>query len=604
MSGNGGRRQVRQRTSKDAAYAKRLQDAGGGGPSSVSSSSNRRGADTTSTGGSNNNNEPTASGSASSSAGRKRQRSVADNGAPSPTSSGAAGSVASDTTKRSRQRGPKPGWACTRCTLHNASRKRKCEACGTAKSTVTAGTGAEAEAAAALAPVPSVSSAYGSGDGGGKKRARASNDEDNADGDGKPIVDATTTATAGATAAATAAAADRMEPTPSSSKKSRGKSHSSSSNSVSEWLRKMKQKKKQGGKSSSKGGSKSGKGSSNRSKSRSGHGRSTGNSGSSNSSRSRSKSPVPPPTATAAVASASSDITESRHSDDEGLNRQDVKLLQVRVFDRCGGHDQGMGGSGSAQKRKELSDSGPLEAKVAVGRPKSCATREEMQEKDTAKELPPADPFENEGVAPADATADAGGIASKNDNTQGAARLASPSSDRAPELEGGENDNMATELEEGKDDASGSGALLEPAPIGGDGGDGEAPRAFDFQVAEGDVATEKTRPSPAIGAPRCKGEQVDSDLASLSTGSGALGNETSGGSVGITEHTSPKDGEESNVGVVPKDSADEPDPTNGMLNTKYGGASSAANASHLHPGVNDDIPLETTSAARQFAWVE
>ena len=534
MSGNGGRRQVRQRTSKDAAYAKRLQDAGGGGGGG--------GADTTSAGGSNNNNEPTAAGLVSTTAGRKRQRPAPDNRAPSPTSTAAAatGSAASDSTKRPKRRGPAPEWACTACTLHNASRKRKCQACGAAKPTVTAATEGEAEAeaeaetstAAALAPAIAVSSECASGDGGGKKRTRESNDEDDADADAP---------------AAAATAADRTESTPSG----RSRSSSMSSKSVSEWLRKMKQKKHQGGKGS-RGGSKGDKRSSSRSKSGSGRGRGTGNGNSS--SRSRSKSPIPPPTATAATATAAvaataavSNITENRHSDDKGHNRQDVKLVRVRVFDTCGGHGQGISGSGSSQQRRELSDSGPLEAKVAVSRPKLCATGEDIQEKDAAKELlvPPAEPFENVEVAPTDTTADVG----KNDSAQAVANFTS-SSDRAPELEEGENDNMAAEHEERKDDVSGSSALLEPVPIGGDGGNDEVPRASDSRFLEGDLAAKETRPSLAID-------------------------------------------EESNVGVVPKDDADEPDPTNGMLNTKRDGASSTANASHLHPGVNVDAPLET-----------
>ena len=159
MSGNGGRRrQVRQRTSKDAAYAKRLQDVGGAAGASTNSSRH--------------DGEPSAAVGAAAAAaavstpsgggGRKRPRSAADSEA-SASPPIAAAADADGTSRRARRRGPgpgvsrmprarpTPGWSCAACTLHNPSRKRKCEVCGAAKPAVVSSDGASGGASAAPA---------------------------------------------------------------------------------------------------------------------------------------------------------------------------------------------------------------------------------------------------------------------------------------------------------------------------------------------------------------------------------------------------------------------------------------------------------------------
>ncbi len=401
MSGNGGRRrQVRQRTSKDAAYAKRLQ-ADGGGAAGASTNSRHEG-------------EPSAAAPAAAAAavsapsgggGRKRPRSAADSEA-SASPPIAAAAAADGASRRARRRGPGPGgWSCAACTLHNPSRKRKCEVCGAAKPTAAAtavsseGASGNASrdggdaAATCTAADDHDSDKAGIADGGQAEKEQPSTKEDNeqlavsdnggggegdADGednagdtDGKSEANATGTATMGS----------------SSFGRSRARSRSSSGNAVSEWLRKRKRGKQQGGSTSSSGrsssGGASGRGSSkkgSRSRSKSSGGRGGGGGGGGGNSRSRSKSPIPSSSSTAAGEGGSPGYLE-------GVNPRDIKVVRVRVFDRFGGQDSGSMKKGNHPlQRMELSDSGPLMAKVLVGWPKFCATKEGNTEEGAATE--------------------------------------------------------------------------------------------------------------------------------------------------------------------------------------------------------------------------
>ena len=554
MSGNGGRRrQVRQRTSKDAAYAKRLQDVGAAGASTTSSRHDG---------------EPSAAAAATVAAaaaaavsapsgggGRKRPRSAADSEA-SASPPIAAAADADGASRRARRRGPGPGWSCAACTLHNPSRKRKCEVCGAAKPAAVSSDGASGSAsrgggdAAATAADDHDSDKAGIADGGQAEKEQPSTKEDNeqlavsdngggrdcdddgednaGDTDGKPEADATGTATMGS----------------SSSGRSRARSRSSSGNAVSEWLRKRKRGKQQGGSTRSSGRSSGGasgrgsskKGSRSRSKSSGGRGGSNG--------RSRSKSPIPSSSSTAAGEGGSPGYLE-------GVNPRDIKVVRVRVFDRFGGQDIGSMKKGNhPSQRMELSDSGPLMAKVLVGWPKFCATKEGNTEEDAATEetLRTGSGCEETVPTATVAAAAADGAPIEDDSEQKVSSNASSSKLLVAPVGQGDNDDVVADRKEGENEMRVEEASLEVPAVPRDH-DSETPCTSGSQAVEGAVADEL---SPSYGyASKCEGEEAGAALSeekeagtALKVKFDATRDETIAGSSSTAEPASPQNDEE------------------------------------------------------------
>ena len=522
MSGNGGRRrQVRQRTSKDAAYAKRLQDVGGAAGASTTSSRH--------------DGEPSAAAAAAAAAapaaavstpsgggGRKRPRSAADSEA-SASRPIAAAADADGTSRRARRRGPGPGWSCAACTLHNPSRKRKCEVCGAAKPAAVSSDEALPGAMQAEKEQPSTkedNEQHAVSDNGGGRDCDDDGEDNAGDTDGKPEADATGTATMGS----------------SSSGRSRARSRSSSGNAVSEWLRKRKRGKQQGGSTRSSGrssGGASGKGSSkkgSRSRSKSSGCRGGGDSNG----RSRSKSPIPLSSSTAAGEGGSPGYLE-------GVNPRDIKVVRVRVFDRFGGQDNGSMKKGNhPSQRIELSDSGPLMAKVLVGWPKFCATKEGNTEEDAATEetLRTGSGCEETVPTATVAAAAADGAPIEDDSDQKVSSNASSSELLVAPVGQGDNDDVVADRKEEENEMRVEEASLEVPAVPIDH-DSETPCTSGSQAVEGAVADEL---SPSYGyASKCEGKEAG---AALKVNFDTTRDETIAGSSSTAEPASPQNDEE------------------------------------------------------------